>query len=191
PPRRGGRGGRAGSWVADSPPPREWAARQVGRPRGEIWCTPEAGLITPEPLISTTLIVAWALLIIALERKFPYEPQPLFRREFWTDLVWFSPIFSVLMGWMAYKFAIPAIDHFTGWSTSRGIRDWPIWIQVVVSLVTHDLFIYTFHRSMHRNRFLWRIHQGPPPPPPRGWGGRPPGPWVADMNTRPAAPAPD
>ena len=148
------------------------------------------GLITPGPLISTTLIVAWALLIIVLERKFPYEPQRFFRREFWTDLVWFSTIFSVLMGWLAYKFAIPAIDHFTGWSTSRGIRDWPIWIQVVVSLVTHDLFIYTFHRAMHRNRFLWRIHEAHHSTPDVDWVGGSRGHVIENMITGTAELAP-
>ena len=149
-----------------------------------------AGLITPGPLVSTTLIVAWALLIIVLERKFPYEPQPFFRREFWTDLVWFSTIFSVLMGWLAYKFGIPAIDALTGWSTSRGIRDWPIWVQVGVSLLTHDLFIYTFHRAMHRNRFLWRIHEAHHSTPDVDWVGGSRGHVIENMITGTAELAP-
>jgi sterol desaturase/sphingolipid hydroxylase (fatty acid hydroxylase superfamily) len=108
---------------------------------------------------STGIIIAWAGLMIVLERSFPYERQQFFRREFWTDLLWFSTLFSVLMGWLAYKTTIPAIDHFTGWSQTRGLRTWPIWSQVLVSLFTHDLFIYCFHRSMHGNRYLWRIHE--------------------------------
>jgi sterol desaturase/sphingolipid hydroxylase (fatty acid hydroxylase superfamily) len=141
-------------------------------------------------LVSTTLIVAWALLIIVLERKFPYEAQPFFRREFWTDLVWFSTVFSVLMGWLAYKFGIPAIDALTGWSTSRGIRDWPIWIQVGVSLLTHDLFIYTFHRAMHRNRFLWRIHEAHHSTPDVDWVGGSRGHVIENMITGTAELAP-
>ena len=116
-------------------------------------------MITPGRLLPTVLIVLWAFLMIALERRFPYEPQPFLRREFWTDLLWFSTVFSVLMGYLAAKFVIPGIDHLTGWSQTRGLREWPLWSQIVVSLFTHDLFIYLFHRSMHVNKYLWRIHE--------------------------------
>ena len=49
--------------------------------------------------------------MIALERRFPYEQQPFLRREFWTDLLWFSTVFSVLMGFLAAKFVIPGIGR--------------------------------------------------------------------------------
>jgi sterol desaturase/sphingolipid hydroxylase (fatty acid hydroxylase superfamily) len=107
---------------------------------------------------STVVIVAWAGFIIALERLFPYDRQRFFRREFWTDLLWFSTLFSLAMGWVAYAL-IHAIDHRTGWSQVRGLRAWPIGAQVGVSLLSHDLFIYVFHRMMHGNRYLWRIHE--------------------------------
>ena len=97
--------------------------------------------------------------MIALERRFPYERQPFLRREFWTDLLWFSTVFSVLMGFLAARFVIPGIDHLTGWSQTRGIREWPLVLQIAVSLFTHDLFIYLFHRWMHVNPYLWRIHE--------------------------------
>jgi sterol desaturase/sphingolipid hydroxylase (fatty acid hydroxylase superfamily) len=108
---------------------------------------------------STLVIVAWAGFMIALERRFPFDRQPLVRREFWTDLLWFSTSFSMLMGWVVYVAIIPAIDHLTGWGELHGIRAWPVWAQLGVSLVSHDLFIYSFHRLMHANRYLWRIHE--------------------------------
>jgi sterol desaturase/sphingolipid hydroxylase (fatty acid hydroxylase superfamily) len=108
---------------------------------------------------STLVIVAWAGFMIVLERRFPYDRQPFFRREFWTDLLWFSTSFSMLMGWAAYAVIIPAIDQLTGLGHARGIRTWPIVAQVGVSLLSHDLFIYCFHRLMHSNRYLWRIHE--------------------------------
>ncbi|MGZ6071858.1 MAG: sterol desaturase family protein, partial [Myxococcaceae bacterium] len=110
-------------------------------------------------MLPTLLIILWALVMIALERRFPYQRQPFLRREFWTDLFWFSTVFSVLMGFLAARFIIPAIDQVTGWSATRGIREWPLWSQVLVSLLTHDLFIYLFHRAMHVNRYLWRLHE--------------------------------
>ena len=75
---------------------------------------------------STGIIVVWAGLMILLERRFPFDRQRFLRREFWTDLLWFSTSFSMLMGWVAYAFTVPAIDHLTGWSQSRGIRTWPL-----------------------------------------------------------------
>ncbi|MCB9649282.1 MAG: sterol desaturase family protein [Deltaproteobacteria bacterium] len=108
----------------------------------------------------TTTIVLWAVLMIALERWRPYQVgQPFLRREFWTDFVWFSIVFSMAMGWVVSTLVIPGLDAATGWSTTRGIRDWPVAAQVAVSFVTHDLFIYAFHRAMHRNRYLWRLHE--------------------------------
>lgn len=109
--------------------------------------------------LSTVVIVCWAGFIIALERRFPYDRQRFFRREFWTDLLWFATTFSMLMGWVAYAAIVPGIDWLTGWSRTGGLRAWPLWGQVGVSLITHDLFIYTFHRMMHGNRYLWRIHE--------------------------------
>jgi sterol desaturase/sphingolipid hydroxylase (fatty acid hydroxylase superfamily) len=108
---------------------------------------------------STLVIIAWAGLMIVLERLFPFDRQRFFRREFWTDLLWFSTSFSMAMGWLAYAVTVPAIDHLTGWSHTRGIRTWPLWGQLGVSLISHDLFIYCFHRMMHGNRYLWRIHE--------------------------------
>ena len=105
------------------------------------------------------MIVAWAGLMIALERAFPADRQRFIRREFWTDLLWFSTTFSTAVGWLAYVAVIPVIDRMTGWSHLHGLRGWPLWAQVAVSLVSHDLFIYVFHRWMHSSRYLWRIHE--------------------------------
>ena len=109
--------------------------------------------------LPTLLIVLWAGVMIALERRFPYDRQPIFRRELWTDIVWFTLIFATGIGWLVATVVIPGIDHVTGWSATRGIRSWPLAAQLGVSLLTHDLFIYGFHRAMHSNKYLWRLHE--------------------------------
>ena len=58
--------------------------------------------------------------------RFPYERQPFLRREFWTDLLWFTTLLPARMGFLAARFVIPGIDHLTGWSQTRGIREWPL-----------------------------------------------------------------
>jgi sterol desaturase/sphingolipid hydroxylase (fatty acid hydroxylase superfamily) len=128
--------------------------------------------------------------MIALERRFPYEPQPFLRREFWTDLLWFSTLFSVLMGFLAARFVIPGIDHLTGWSQTRGIREWPLVLQILVSLLAHDLFIYLFHRWMHVNPYLWRIHEAHHSTPDVDWVGGSRGHVIENMITGTAELAP-
>jgi sterol desaturase/sphingolipid hydroxylase (fatty acid hydroxylase superfamily) len=36
---------------------------------------------------------------------------------------------------------------------------WPVLAQVAFLVVTHDLYIYWFHRMQHRFPLLWRIHE--------------------------------
>jgi sterol desaturase/sphingolipid hydroxylase (fatty acid hydroxylase superfamily) len=50
-------------------------------------------------------------------------------------------------------------DARTGASTHGVISDWPFAAQVVLFVVTHDLYIYVFHRAQHHHRWLWRLHE--------------------------------
>ena len=50
-------------------------------------------------------------------------------------------------------------NGFTGWSRLQLMAAWPLPLQCLFFFVTHDLYIYGFHRWQHNNRFLWRIHE--------------------------------
>jgi sterol desaturase/sphingolipid hydroxylase (fatty acid hydroxylase superfamily) len=39
------------------------------------------------------------------------------------------------------------------------ISDWPVTLQVVFFVVTHDFYIYWFHRWQHKSIYLWRLHE--------------------------------
>jgi len=39
------------------------------------------------------------------------------------------------------------------------LSDWPLAAQLGFFLVTHDLYIYLFHRLQHSSSLLWRIHE--------------------------------
>jgi sterol desaturase/sphingolipid hydroxylase (fatty acid hydroxylase superfamily) len=39
------------------------------------------------------------------------------------------------------------------------VSAWPVAAQVAFFVVTHDLYIYVFHRLQHRVPLLWRIHE--------------------------------
>jgi sterol desaturase/sphingolipid hydroxylase (fatty acid hydroxylase superfamily) len=104
-------------------------------------------------ILSPIIIVAGALVLIALERRFPYRPgQRLLRAGLWTDLLLYAFAQSYVLGLL--------IDHGAralprlGWVTA-----WPPALQLAFFIVLHDLYIYGFHRLQHRVPLLWRIHE--------------------------------
>jgi sterol desaturase/sphingolipid hydroxylase (fatty acid hydroxylase superfamily) len=110
-------------------------------------------------MASPIAIVAGALVLIALERRFPYDRrQKFFRPEFWSDLVGYTFIQSYLLGHLITWFA-QWIDSSTGISRLHLVSDWPVWVQVAFFIITHDLYIYSFHRLQHKVPSLWRIHE--------------------------------
>ena len=110
-------------------------------------------------LLSPLLIVAGALVIIALERRYPYDRgQRLIRDGFWTDFVAYGLVQSYVLGLLIAQL-VAAIDRATGASSRGLVSGWPLWAQVGFFVLTHDLYIYLFHRWQHSNRFLWRLHE--------------------------------
>lgn len=112
-------------------------------------------------IISASVISATAVTVTLLERRFPCTPgQKLFRRHFLTDWLYYSIAFGLVMGWLCHRWIIPWVDHaLADLSQQRLIFGWPVWTQLLLSLFAHDLFIYWFHRWMHANKYLWRIHE--------------------------------
>lgn len=39
------------------------------------------------------------------------------------------------------------------------LKSVPLAVQVLIFLVTHDFYIYWFHRYQHSSRYFWRIHE--------------------------------
>jgi sterol desaturase/sphingolipid hydroxylase (fatty acid hydroxylase superfamily) len=112
-------------------------------------------------IVSVTLgcIVAAAVIIVLLERLYPYNPgQRLLREGFWNDLLMYSIVQSYVLGVMI-SFLISAVDSSLALSGMNLISHWPVWLQVFLFLVTHDFYIYWFHRLQHRSIRLWRLHE--------------------------------
>ena len=113
-----------------------------------------------EQFIPLLLVVCGAIVFMILERIYPYtKNQRLFRKQWWTDVLWFNIGFALLMGHLVNELIIPWFDAHTGLSQIAVLRTWPIWQQVLLSLFAHDLFIYVFHFAMHKNKYLWRLHE--------------------------------
>jgi sterol desaturase/sphingolipid hydroxylase (fatty acid hydroxylase superfamily) len=110
--------------------------------------------------ITTIILVASSILFILLERFFPYRKGlPFFREGFWVDLVWYTFIQSYFLKILIFSYIILPIDHKYNLSSLHIVTAWPIWVQLLFFLVTHDLYIYLFHRWQHSSKILWRTHE--------------------------------
>jgi sterol desaturase/sphingolipid hydroxylase (fatty acid hydroxylase superfamily) len=97
--------------------------------------------------------------LVILERLYPYNKnQKLFREGFFNDFVLYNFLQSFVLG-LIISYIIAIIDSSTELSKLKLIGEWPVWLQVIFFTITHDIYIYWFHRLQHRNRFLWRIHE--------------------------------
>jgi sterol desaturase/sphingolipid hydroxylase (fatty acid hydroxylase superfamily) len=110
-------------------------------------------------ILSPAVIVGSAFLFILLERRFPYtKGQRLFHEGFFSDLFLYTFLQSYVLAWAIFGF-INWLDRESGLSRLQIVSDFPIWAQVVFFVLTHDLYIYLFHRWQHRNKWLYRIHE--------------------------------
>lgn len=100
------------------------------------------------------------IFIIAWERISPYRKGlPFFREGFWVDLVWYTIIQSYFLKILIFLYIIPAIQTGINWHGFAFFKTWSITEQVLFFLVTHDLYIYLFHRLQHSSKLLWRTHE--------------------------------
>jgi sterol desaturase/sphingolipid hydroxylase (fatty acid hydroxylase superfamily) len=110
------------------------------------------------PLLGPCIILAAVAAFVLLERRFPYDRQPLLRAGFADDFFFYaiaqSWVLALVIGWI-----IRAADEGTGLSRLRLVGGWPVWAQLGFFVVSHDLYIYWFHRWQHASPTLWRLHE--------------------------------
>ena len=110
-------------------------------------------------LLSPALVVTGAGVLMLLERLYPYDRrQRYFREGFFNDLVLYTFVQSYLLG-LVINGLVRAVDRGTGLSGLHLLSGWPVGLQFLFFLLTHDLYIYCFHRMQHRFPLLWRIHE--------------------------------
>jgi len=109
---------------------------------------------------TTGILLLAVVALVFLERKFPYtKGLPFFREGFWIDLVWYTLIQSYFLKILIFDYIILPIDRTWHLSSLQLVTGWPLWVQVLFFLVTHDLYIYWFHRWQHHSKILWRTHE--------------------------------
>ena len=109
---------------------------------------------------SFIIIFASAILFVILERIFPYtKGQRVLREGFFDDLALYTIAQSYILGIIVFGLIIRGIDESAGLSRLNLFADVPIWLQLVIFTVSHDIYIYLMHRWQHKNKYLWRIHE--------------------------------
>ena len=109
--------------------------------------------------LSPVAIIGAALILILLERRWPYtRGQRFLRAGLGVDLIGYALVQSYLLGMVITHFSA-WLDRATGMSRLHLVSGWPVLAQVAFFVVTHDLYIYLFHRWQHRSALLWRIHE--------------------------------
>ncbi|MCX7876773.1 MAG: sterol desaturase family protein [Melioribacteraceae bacterium] len=111
-------------------------------------------------IISYSIITISALVLIILERIFPYNSgQKVFREGFFNDFALYTIAQSYILGIIIFTFIINYIDNLTVLSRLKLFSDLPILIQLIFFTITHDFYIYWMHRFQHSNKYLWRLHE--------------------------------
>ncbi|MBK9150604.1 MAG: sterol desaturase family protein [Saprospiraceae bacterium] len=106
------------------------------------------------------ILIAFVLFFIVLERLFPYtRGQKIFRKGFWMDLVWYTLIQSYVLKILIFDYIIAPLKQQLNPGDTGLISHWPLWALWLFFLVTHDFYIYWFHRWQHHSRILWRTHE--------------------------------
>lgn len=110
--------------------------------------------------ICTGLLLVAMVIIITLERLFPYtKGLPFFRKGFFIDMIWYTFIQSFFLKIFIFDYIIAPAERSLGIAEEGYLSHWPIWALVLLFLVTHDFYIYWFHRFQHSNKWLWRTHE--------------------------------
>jgi sterol desaturase/sphingolipid hydroxylase (fatty acid hydroxylase superfamily) len=109
---------------------------------------------------TTTILICWIIFIISWERISPYRRGlPFFRDGFWVDLVWYTIIQSYVLKIVIFDCIINPVQHHFDWPGMQFFKSWSIAEQVLFFVITHDLYIYLFHRLQHASKILWRTHE--------------------------------
>lgn len=110
--------------------------------------------------ICTAILMACTVAFVVLERYFPYtRGLPLFRKGFFVDFVWYALFQSFILKLLWFDWGLLWIKETLNIAPEGIISHWPVWALVLLFLVTHDCYIYWFHRWQHNNKWLWRTHE--------------------------------
>ncbi len=105
--------------------------------------------------------VASAVLFIFIEKVFPkYKDQVITRPEWQLDLIYF--VFNHLLITVLLLTANYFFNYVFSWAVSEQLQAFvlslPLWVQVIILMVTADFVLYWSHRAYHEVPGLWPFH---------------------------------
>ena len=107
-------------------------------------------------------LIGYCVLFVPLERLFARLPQqPVFRREWRTDLSYFfvSTLFVQVITLLTLRPAMVLFDWAANARLQAAVRELPFVVQFAAILLLTDLTQYWVHRAFHRVPWLWRFHR--------------------------------
>jgi len=111
---------------------------------------------------SIVLVVSGLVFILA-ERLWPRSKQPLLRRGFWQDLFYLgfnAEIVGALVAiWITRSLPAAQILPLREVFALNGLAAQPVWLQLMLLLVTKDFLQWNVHNLMHRVPLLWQFHK--------------------------------
>lgn len=119
---------------------------------GIHWTSPDT--------LAALAIVAGVVSFSILERFFPFKKGlAYFRKGWYIDLVWYTFIQSFFLKILIFDYMIYPGEKALGIEKIGFISHWPMWVLVIFFVITHDFYIYWFHRLQHYSKILWRTHE--------------------------------
>ena len=107
-------------------------------------------------------LVAFASLMAVfymLEKLFTFHKQPVIRKEWFTDVLFFSGqylVWEALIVTMLVTLTAtlsPLVEPI-----QNIIKSQAFWIQIIEVVILGDLLVYWGHRLSHKVEFLWQFH---------------------------------
>ncbi|HZH85175.1 MAG TPA: sterol desaturase family protein [Phototrophicaceae bacterium] len=102
----------------------------------------------------------FALVFAPLERRFPIRRQRAFRAGWTTDVIYY--VVGCFVGHLSDATSLGImliIRKQIGMNSSGVASTQPGWVQFLEILLIADFLAYLYHRALHRNAYLWRLHR--------------------------------
>lgn len=102
----------------------------------------------------------FALVFVPLERCLPFHRQSAFRPGWTTDVIYYAVgCFVGHLSDAASLGVMLVIRRLTGTNFEGMAATQPGWVQFLEILIIADFLAYLYHRALHRNAYLWRLHR--------------------------------
>jgi sterol desaturase/sphingolipid hydroxylase (fatty acid hydroxylase superfamily) len=103
----------------------------------------------------------FSVVFVPLERYFPLRQKRAFRSGWVTDVTYYAVgcFVANLSDATSRLGAMLFIRHGAGLNTGSMVANQAGWVQFMEILILTDFLAYVFHRALHENAYLWRLHR--------------------------------